>query len=167
LRDILVLGLGNDIVADDRFGPAVIEALLADRDVPETVEALFVPLAGFGLLDHLADRRAVLIIDAIVTGTALAGTLHFFQSEHFTPTHNLCGSHQISLPTAIQMGRMLGYAMPPIIDILAAEAQDVTTITESMTPPVERAVARAVDKTMDWISLNLWEDSHLDRPARV
>jgi hydrogenase maturation protease len=167
LSDILILGLGNDIVADDRFGAAVVGELSARIPAGGKVEVLFAPLAGFGLLEFMKNRKAVLIVDAIVTGKVHPGTIHFFPSGHLTPTQHLCGSHQINLPTALEMGRKLGYNMPDRIDVLAAEAADVTTITEAMTPAVEGAVPEALDRVTDWINEVLLEVNHVNKVAEA
>ncbi len=167
MSDILILGLGNEIVADDRFGYAVIDELSAHVPDGGIVEAVFAPLAGFGLLDFLKDRYAALIVDAIMTGNSSPGTLYFFTSGHLTPTRHLCGSHQISLPAALELGRKMGYDMPKRIDVLAAEAEDITTITESMTPAVESAVAKAVDQVLAWINEVSAEVNNVNKIAAI
>ncbi len=145
----LVLCLGNEVLSDDRFGAVVAEELL--KSERNGAEVMFAPVAGFALLNLLADRRRVLIVDTIQTGKSPPGTLHQFESGAFTPSTHLTTSHQISLPTALELGRKLGAEMPAQVDVLAVEAQDVTTLHEGLTPEVEKAVASAVSSVRDWI----------------
>jgi hypothetical protein len=45
----------------------------------------------------------------------------------------------------------MGMLMPERIDVLAVEAEDVTTLSETMTPRVSQAVSEAVDQIRIWI----------------
>jgi hydrogenase maturation protease len=150
LKSLLVLCLGNDILTDDAFG-SVVAKRLSRNALDDSVEVLFAATAGFGLLDLLKDRKAVLIIDAIITGIAEPGTVHHFPAGVLTPSYNLINSHQINLPTALELGRQLGLAMPQDIQVIAVEAQDVETISEQLTPPVEQAVEEVLLAVRSWI----------------
>ena len=73
---ILVLGLGNLLLRDDGVGPAVLEQLAnGSSGWPNEVEFIDGGTQGLALLGQLADRRAVIIVDAMQTG-APAGTVH-------------------------------------------------------------------------------------------
>ena len=152
MKPILILCLGNEILADDAVGPTIanrLEGVLANE---EEVETLFTPRAGFALLDLFHNRESVLIVDSIMTSKVKPGTIHFFAADYLTPGNGLINSHQINLPTAIQLGQQLGYAMPKQIDILAIEVEDITTISEQLTPAVASAVDTAIDKISFWIN---------------
>lgn len=158
MKPLLVLCLGNDIITDDAFG-SVVAKRLSRNDFGAFVEVIFASTAGFGLLDLLKDREAVLIVDAIITGKAEPGTVHFFPAGILTPSYNLINSHQINLPTALELGKQLGMAMPSDIQVVAVEAQDVETIGEQMTPPVEGAVDTVLTAVKDWIESKMIERS--------
>jgi hydrogenase maturation protease len=159
LKPILILCLGNDVLTDDAFGFRVGEALNRP-EVSECADVWTAAVAGFALLDILEGRQAVLIVDTVVTGKETAGTVHFFPKGHWTPSRSLVSSHQISLPNALQFGRLLGYNMPEDIDILAVEASDVCTLSEEMTPLVAAAVPRAAAIVEDWIRDKVCEVEH-------
>jgi len=163
LKPPLVLCLGNEIISDDRFGPVVAQRLQQEFGGRLGADVIFAPLAGFYLLDVLAGRRAALIVDTIVTGNAPPGTLHEFPMGALTPSKNLTTSHQISLPTALELGRRLGMELPAVIDVIAVEAQDLETLSEQMTEPVERAVDEAIAMIRQWIEQNSPKESdHAD-----
>lgn len=150
MKPNLVLCLGNEVLSDDRFGAEIAEQLHRDDFGPE-VEVLFVSAAGFTLVDLLADRRSVLIVDTILTGQSVPGTIHYFPIGNLTPSKNLVNSHQINLPTALEFGRKMGYCMPDDIQVLAVEAQDVTTLSERMTEPVASSVSGTLARIRGWI----------------
>jgi len=150
VKPILVLCLGNEVLSDDRFGAEIAELLRADDFGPD-VEVLFVSAAGFALVDLLANRRSALIVDTILTGTCDPGTIHYFPIGNLAPSKNLTNSHQINLPTALEFGRKMGYAMPDDIQVLAVEAQDVTTLSERLTEPVAAAIDTSLKRIRAWV----------------
>ena len=149
MNDRLVLCLGNEILSDDGLGFVVAQQLQLDP-ARLNAEVESASLAGFSLLDLLRGRREVLVVDAIQTGSACPGTIHEFPSDCLAPTLNLVGSHQINLPTAIELGRMCGMAMPDRIDVIAVEASDVQTLHEGLTPAVTKAVPEVVALIRQW-----------------
>lgn len=160
MKPALILCLGNEVVSDDGFGAEVAARAEHLADVTERADVLFAPVAGFALLDLLAGRARVLVVDTIRTGTAAPGTLHRFPAGMMTPSRHLCSSHQISLPTALRLGELLGAAMPARVDVVAVEAQDVETLSEKLTPAVAAAVDDAVQEIRQWLADVSWEDSN-------
>lgn len=66
---ILVLGLGNIQLHDDGFGPNVVEDLAHEyNSANPMVEFLDGGTKGLALLDRIADRKALIILDAVSTG---------------------------------------------------------------------------------------------------
>jgi hydrogenase maturation protease len=163
LKSTLILCLGNEVLSDDAFGPTIAQKLEIEPLLRDDVEVIFAPVAGFALLDLLQHRDRVLVIDSITTETGVPGALHFFPMGQLTPSRNLTTSHQMSLPTAIELGRRMGYEMPAQIDVLAVEIQDATTLCESMTPRVESAIEPAITQVKHWLASHTQEDYHVDR----
>jgi len=147
----LVLCLGNEIISDDGFGYVVAIQLHADKELMTIADVIFAAVAGFNLLDLLLDRPRVLILDTIQTKDGIPGTLHQFSSDLLVPGRHLTTSHQISLPTAIELGKRLGANMPARIDVLAVEAEDLVTLSESLTPCVEAAIPEAIRLVREWV----------------
>ena len=134
--------------------------MLEQDDLAARVDVVFAPVAGFRLLDLLTGREKVLIVDTIQTGRAAPGTLHSFPAGAFTPTNTLTISHQISLPTALELGRRLGVDMPQVVDVVAVEAGDLETLSEELSPPVRRAIGGALSLIRKWISQNAMEEQN-------
>ena len=158
MKPLLVLCLGNEILSDDSFGFHLSESLKRfASELSKFVDIIFAPLAGFSLIDFLAERQKVLIVDTIITGEAPAGTVHFFPMGDLTPSHNLTTSHEILLPTALKLAEMMGMTAPEEIDILAVEAQDVRTLSEEMTEPIMAAMPAAIEYVTRWIIIRSQE----------
>ncbi len=149
-REALILGLGNDLISDDGFGPAVVRFL--EFECGEGLEADLeaAPVAGFRLLDLLNGYRRALLIDVVQTGEHPPGTLAEWPIEKAAAARTLGGSHQMDLATAIALGRRLGYDLPGSITLLVVEAQDLSTIHEGLTGPVDGSVSKAAAFAREW-----------------
>jgi len=77
--DILVLGLGNILLADDGVGVHVIRRLAQDASLPDGVRVVDGGTMGFRLTGMFADAGGVLIIDAAEL-LAPPGTLRLLES---------------------------------------------------------------------------------------
>lgn len=66
---ILVLGLGNVRLHDDGFGPSLVEDLARDYvHASSQVEFMDGGTQGLALLGRIAERKALVILDAVATG---------------------------------------------------------------------------------------------------
>ncbi len=149
--DALVLGLGNDLVADDGFGPAVARACRRDFEGRADVAVEEAAAAGLRLLDLLAGHRRALIVDVVRTGEVPAGTVRRWPVEESARAWTLGGSHECDLATALALGRRLGYPLPAELAIVVAEAADLLSIREALTPEVAAAVPRARTLVAEWL----------------
>lgn len=134
--------------------------LIQRNGLPDSVEVIFAPLAGFNLIDLLAGRDRVLIVDSVRTGQTLSGTLLHFDADAFASTRNLTTSHHISLPTALELGRQMGAKMPDLVEVLGVEVEDLETLREGLSPCVQTAVDEALQQVKMWIYQNMVEIQH-------
>ena len=65
---ILVLGLGNILLHDDGLGPNLLSELAKRYQNHESVEFMDGGTQGMALLDRIADRQALVVLDAVATG---------------------------------------------------------------------------------------------------
>ena len=68
MTDVLVLGLGNVLLADDGVGVRAVEALERDFTPPAGVRILDGGTLGLALLGELAEARRIVLLDAVSTG---------------------------------------------------------------------------------------------------
>jgi len=79
--DLLVLGLGNPLLGDDGAGLVLLSELQRACGEPGArVEFLDGGTQGLMLLDRVAGRRALLILDAVSLGAA-AGAVHVLRDK--------------------------------------------------------------------------------------
>ena len=144
---ILVLGLGNPLLGDDAVGLKV-AALVRDRleGVPgvnvEEEEA-----GGLRLMERMTGYDRVVLVDAAVTG-GTPGEVRRLAPDDL-PTQRTATAHGIDLPSALVLGRQLGYPMPAEVTIVAIEAERVLEFRHDMTPAVAAAVEPAVAAVLE------------------
>jgi len=140
---IVVLGLGNDILADDAVG--LVAARLLRGHYPEQIEVLEAAESGLGLLDFLEGRTHALLLDAILTGRHPAGTVLEFSGEDFrAPTGS--SSHYAGVPEVLRLAECLAMPVPTELRILAMEVEDPYQIREGLSVVVKRALPGYVER---------------------
>ena len=147
----LVLGLGNELLADDAVGILVARKLAGEiRGWCDIIES---SLHGLALLDILAGYDRAIIIDAIQTGRYPPGTVIEMTPDDFRPTINP-SPHFTGLPEMMRIARQLDVVFPRDIRILAVEITDSLNLGSPLTPEVGRAVdilaAKAVSHLEHW-----------------
>jgi hydrogenase maturation protease len=143
---VLVLGIGNILLRDEGVGVRVVEAL-RDRALPEGVELLDGGTAGADLIDALADRRKVVVIDAMDLG-AEPGAVARLGGDGLAPDPGAPLSlHQVGLVEALWMARQLGCA-PAEVVVLGVQPADLSPGLE-LTEAVARAVPRLAELVLD------------------
>jgi len=139
----LVLGLGNDILADDAVGVLAARAL-ADRrgaavDVKETAEH------GLALLDHLIGYERVIFLDAIQTGSNEPGTILEIDPASLSAVY-APSPHYAGLPELLAIAEGLKLDFPRHFRIFAVEIADALTLGGAMTPAVRAAIPDLCDR---------------------
>ncbi|MBN2502734.1 MAG: hydrogenase maturation protease [Anaerolineales bacterium] len=144
---MLVIGLGNPILGDDRVGWVVVENV-QERLGKNGVDYAFLSVGGIRLMEHMAGYDRVIIVDAIITEGGKPGEIHSFPlAELPDPTGGHTTSvHDTSLMTALEMGRMMDVYIPEDVHVIGIEAHRVYDFAEELTPDVASAVNEAVDK---------------------
>ena len=144
---VLVLGLGNDILSDDAAGLRV-AAAVSQRLVDEPdIEVRATTEMGLALLDEIAGRECVVLVDAVQTGRAPPGHLHEVGPEELS-TVLTTSPHFLGVGETLALGQRLGLAMPRRLRIFALEVHDPFTVGTHLTPAVVQAVAATVERVI-------------------
>jgi len=134
---ILVLGLGNDLMADDAIGHLAVRELAPRLAGRATVAAT--PLHGLALLDEMTGYDAAVVLDAACTGRHPVGEVHEIDPASLkrvaAPTPHFAG-----LPEMLDFAERLALDFPRRVRIVVVEVLDACTIGGSMTPAVRRAL---------------------------
>ncbi len=143
----LILGLGNPILGDDALGLRV-AALVRQRLPPgSAIEVDEEYWGGLRLMERLIGYDRAILVDAICTGTHAPGTILRLGPDDL-PTQHTASSHDVNLPTALQMGRALHLKIPDDIRIIAVEAANVLDFSEQCSPAVSAALPSVVERVL-------------------
>jgi hydrogenase maturation protease len=147
-KQVLLLGLGNDILTDDAVGLQVVRQLRAELAGQPGVEVRETMEMGLALLDFMTGYREVVIVDAIQTGRGAPGTVHEVDAEGLK---NLAGRtpHFLGVGETLALGRQLGLEMPERVRIFAVEVGDPFTLGTEMTPALQEALTDIVARVRD------------------
>ena len=120
---MLVLGVGNILLRDEGVGVRVVEAMRS-LELPADVELFDGGTSGLDLLDIVADRRKVVVIDAVQADNE-PGSLVRLGLDDFTPeTESVVSLHQVGLLETLLMAKHLGCA-PDQVVIYGIEPKDM------------------------------------------
>ncbi len=144
----IVLGLGNPVLSDDSVGLKVAQRLLEKVD-RQDVDIVETTAAGLDFLEILAGYDKAIFIDAIQTPAGPAGKVYRLELDALAGTRHGSSPHDVSLCTALELGKRLQLELPREIVIFAVEAANVITLSETCTPAVEAAIPACVDLVIE------------------
>ena len=108
-KPVLVLGIGNILLSDEGIGIHIINEL-QNMPLPDDIEVIDGGTAGADLLDILAERRKVIIIDAIQTDSPPGTVLKFTLDDIMPSENNAISMHDLGIPETLHMAKMIGFA---------------------------------------------------------
>jgi len=147
----LVLGLGNTILCDDGVGIHIANSI---REKCSSTEVLEASAAGFRIVDEMIGYEKLILIDSIITGSKVPGTLHKLDFDELSKTAHYASPHDISLFDAFRIVKDQGYTLPEEIIIYAIEVEDVETLSEQCTKKVQKTIPAITDQIINENQLN-------------
>jgi hydrogenase maturation protease len=145
-----VIGLGNPILGDDGVGWRVAEAVRAQCKDPDVkVECLAV--GGLNLMEHLVGSKRAIIVDAIFTHQGKIGDVFCCPlNEIADPSGgHTTSAHDVSLQTAMEMGRVMGAALPQEVTVVSVEIDPVFEFSDGLSFEVADAVPVATETVLE------------------
>jgi len=108
-------------------------------------------VGGLSLAELLIGYRRAIVIDAIMSRKYVPGTVSRLRLIDLPGTLNIASTHDTNLITALHALRRFGADVPndEAVDIVAVEAQDVTTFAEECTPAVAASIPVAASAVME------------------
>ncbi len=124
-KDVVVVGLGNILMADEGIGCVIAGLLLARQEEYPSVEFIDIGTGGMSLLHIISGRGKVIIIDCAAMGTE-PGTIKRFTPEQAKNVKQLShySLHEADVLKVIEMSRQLGRC-PETIVIFGIEPQQI------------------------------------------
>ncbi len=116
----LILGLGNILLSDEGVGVHAVGALVEQVQLPPDVEVLDGGTSGMDLLDQIAGRAHLIVVDAVKTGRPPASVVRLagdavpaFFSSRISP-------HQLGLSDVLAVLRLMD-AAPESVTVIGVE----------------------------------------------
>ena len=144
MKNTVVIGLGNPILSDDAVGVRVARALRAELEGVGNVVVKELYAGGIRVMDAVAGFDRAVIVDAMRTGSLAPGSIRLMDISDLGVSRNIASTHDTDLPTALELGRMLGLPMPREVKVYGIEALEVEDFGEVLSAEVERSVPEAV-----------------------
>ena len=142
---IVVVCVGNDLVADDAVGYEVFRRL-SDSPLPPDVTLHYAAVGGITLLDYLTGAESVMIVVDAVQFGAPTGTIHNLRWDELPDFGaGAISAHFIGLKETIDIGRLLyPERLPSTVLLVGIEGRRFDQTRDAMSPEVAAAIEPAV-----------------------
>jgi hydrogenase maturation protease len=151
--EVLALGVGNVLWADEGFGVRAVEALHTGWVFPEGVRLIDGGTLGLELFDEIASARRLLVFDAIDRGLAPGTLVVLHGSDVPAWSGRRLSPHQNGLNDVLALAALRGRAPAEVVAI-GVQPVSLEDFGGSLRPEVRarlpEAVALAVDVVADW-----------------
>jgi hydrogenase maturation protease len=142
--DVLVLGIGNVLWADEGFGVRAVEALHRHWRMPPRVSLVDGGTQGMYLLDHVCSAGRVVVLDAIDFALP-PGTLRLFRDGEVPEGSGRAMSlHQATFQELLSLARVCG-RFPERITLIGVQPEVLDDLGGSLSARVRARVDEAVD----------------------
>ena len=150
----VILGLGNPLLHDDGAGFEAAQRLsemISNCDV----EIRTASVGGLRILDEITGFNRAILVDALLTGRSSPGSVKKMTVAELSGDLHASCVHDLSLTEALNLGKMMGMALPEEITIYGIEVADPYLLQEGCSPEVmvgvEEAVKRIINEIGDFI----------------
>jgi hydrogenase maturation protease len=143
--NILILGMGNDILMDDGVGIKITKVLEKKFPYPNIVYDTL-SLGGLEIIEYIKDFKTVIIIDAMKTLNGIPGTVYQFAPEDFKETTHLSNVHDVSFLTALKLAKKLDIEITKDIRIIAVEIIEDMVFSDDFTPQIQEKYTQILEE---------------------
>jgi hydrogenase maturation protease len=149
-RDVLVLGLGNTLLADDGVGVHVVRRLAGEHDAPAGLRMVDGGTLGFRLMAAITQSQAVIVVDAAQLGER-PGTVRLLHQQALADHVSRGGrmsAHEAGLVDLLTLARLEGWT-PARLALLGIQPK-IVGWGDRLSLPVSRSLplaCRAVIRT--------------------
>jgi len=146
MTHVLILGVGNVLLADEGVGVHVARRLM-QAHLPAHVEVIDGGTGGLDLLPYFRDTEHVIIVDALEFEDEPGAIYRLSPDQLSACTQPIVSLHQVSMIDLIGNARLLGFH--PEITIFGIVPKDAVSCSLELTPEVERAVPRVIQMVLN------------------
>jgi hydrogenase maturation protease len=152
--EVLVLGIGNLLWADEGFGVRCVEEFVRRYRLPEGVAALDGGTQGLYLLPYVQAARRLIVFDAVDFGLA-PGTLHRVEDDavpRFMGAKKM-SLHQTGFQEVLAAAALTG-RLPESLLLIGVQPLELDDYGGSLRPAIRAKIAEAVElaatRLRDW-----------------
>lgn len=152
--DVLLLGIGNLLWADEGFGVRCVERIAAEWELPDSVRVMDGGTQGLYLLPYVQAARRLIVFDAIDYGLP-PGTMKRVEGDHvprFMGAKKM-SLHQTGFQEVIAAASLTGQ-LPDELLLIGVQPEELDDYGGSLRPVVKarlgEAVAMALEQLRHW-----------------
>lgn len=146
MTPILILGIGNTLLRDEGIGPHVAQALAA-MDLGSEVEVIDGGTSGADLIDTIADRQKVIVIDSMKADEK-PGTVYRFTGADLLEHHERAISlHEFGLGETLLMAQQLNCAPKEVI-IFGIQPAEIRPPAVGLSPLIAALVPKLIEAVL-------------------
>lgn len=142
--ETVIIGLGNEIARDDAVGILAARRLQKELGGRAELAVKELPWAGFHLLEAIQGYRRAILIDSLCSDQHPPGKVVRLSERQFAGSVRLNSFHDLNYPTAMALGRALGWSLPEQVDIYAVVGEAFAEFGTSLTPAVAAGLEEVV-----------------------
>ncbi len=149
--NVLILGIGNLLWADEGFGVRAVEHLLAHYSFPPQVQLLDGGTQGIYLVQHVEEADILVVFDAIDYGLP-PGTLKVVKDEEvpcFMGAKKM-SLHQTGFQEVLAMAQLLG-RYPKHLLLIGVQPVELEDFGGSLRPAVKAQIEPAIEIALDYL----------------
>ncbi|MBQ9405691.1 MAG: HyaD/HybD family hydrogenase maturation endopeptidase [Desulfovibrio sp.] len=114
-KNILILGVGNELLTDEGFGVRALEYLQEHYVWPDNVRFLDGGTLGAMLMTELMDCDFLVVLD-VVDGSKTPGTVYLLEGDALRQSLSFKNSmHQLDLPDTLTTCRLAGHPVEALV----------------------------------------------------
>ncbi|MEA9391294.1 HyaD/HybD family hydrogenase maturation endopeptidase [Acerihabitans sp. TG2] len=144
--NILVLGIGNLLLSDEGVGVRVVEGLERGYCLPSGVDTLDGGTSGMELMETMAKREHLIVVDAVRTGAAPGSVVLLHDNQVPALFTQKISPHQLGLCDVL-MALRLTDEFPNRLTLVGIEPESLAPGI-GLSPTVNRAVATALEQVL-------------------
>lgn len=153
--DVLILGVGNILWADEGFGVRCAEQFASRYAERADVEVMDGGTQGLALVNDLAEAKRIVIFDAVDVGAPPADMIVVRGDDvpRFVAGKKV-SLHQTSMMEVLALAELMAECPPEAITLIGCQPVELEDYGGGLTAPVaarvDEAVAAAAEELADW-----------------
>ncbi len=144
---ILILGIGNPLMADEGVGVRAAEILMEAYEFAPEIQVVDAGTMGLGIINLFRGVELVIVVDAVDGTGRPPGTVVTLQPEDIAPNQIMHSLHDMRFVNVLEAAELTGVRPDAIcVGVQVATMQQWVT---DLSPPVEAALPSVVAAVLD------------------